>query len=159
MLSICTLQKLNGTCDARSEWTNGRVSLSAAFGEFSVDNTLLIYNDSMNLNLTFKDLCHFMNVSLLAVFFFFIFSLNHWPWEEISVTAFAKRPEKKKHFYLCFSYTFNVKVSVNNILFQVFGRCWSAFLYVDNIRQNHHVGNVDTTVLFFAKWLYVLSDS
>ena len=47
---------------------------------------------------------------------------------------------------------------MNNILFQVFGRCRSAFLYVDNIRQNHHVGNVDTTVWFFAKLLYVLSD-
>ena len=37
---------------------------------------------------------------------------------------------KKKRFYLCFSYIFNVKVSVNNILFQVFGRCWSTFLFV-----------------------------
>ena len=30
----------------------------------------------MKLNWAFKDLCHFMNVSLLAVFFFFISSLN-----------------------------------------------------------------------------------
>ena len=70
--------------------------------------------------------------------------------KKISVTSFSKRPEKKKHFCLCFSYISNVKVSVNNILFQVFGRCWSAFLYVNNIRQNYHVGNVDTIILFFA---------
>ena len=48
---------------------------------------------------------------------------------------------------------------MNNILFQVFGRYLSAFLYVDNIRQNYHVGNVNTTVWFFAKWLNVPSDS
>ena len=48
---------------------------------------------------------------------------------------------------------------MNNILFQVSGRFWSAFLYIDNIRQNHHVSNVDTTVWFFAIWLYVHSDS
>ena len=70
-------RKLNGSCDARSECTNDRVSLFAAFGEFSLFNNLLIYNDSAKLNLSFKDLCHFMNVSLLAVFFFFIASLNH----------------------------------------------------------------------------------
>ena len=69
-------RKLNGTCDARNERTNGRVSLSAAFVEFSLFNTLLIYNDSVKLNLSFKDLCHLMIVSLLAVFFFFISSLN-----------------------------------------------------------------------------------
>ena len=77
--------------------------------------------------------------------------------KNIPVTSFAKRPEKSSCIFAC--YIFNVKVSVNNILFQVFGRCWSAFLYVDNIRQNRHVGNVNTTVWFFAKWLYVLSDS
>ena len=84
VLSICTVRyrKLNGACDARSEWTDCRVSLSAAFGEFSLFNTLLIYNDSVKLNLSFKDLCHFVNVSLLAIFFFFISSLNHWPWQE-----------------------------------------------------------------------------
>ena len=53
---------------------NGGVSSSAAFGEFSLFNTLLIYNDSVKLNLSFMDFCHFMNVSLLAVFFFFIFT-------------------------------------------------------------------------------------
>ena len=61
-------RKLNGTCDARSESTNGGVSSSAAFSGFSLFNTLLIYNDSVKLNLSFMDLCHFMNVSLLAFF-------------------------------------------------------------------------------------------
>ena len=94
-------RKFNGTCAAQSEWTNGRVSLSGAFGEFSLFNTLLIYNDSVKLNLSFKDLCHFMNVSLLAVLFFFISSLNHWPWQlrKISVTSFAKGSEKSTFIF------------------------------------------------------------
>ena len=139
-------RKLNGICDAPSEWKNGCVSLSAAFYEFSLFNTSLIYHDSVKLNLSFKDLCHFMNISLFLLYF---------QSQLLTVTRKYRSPRflnglKKKHFCLCFSYISNVKVSVNNILFQVFGRCWSAFLYVDNIRQNYHVGNVDTIILFFA---------
>ena len=70
--------------------------------------------------------------------------------KKISVTSCAKQPEKKT-LLSCIGYIFNVKVSANNLCFQVFGQFWSAFLYVDNIRQNHQVGNVDTTVWFFAK--------
>ena len=44
---------------------------------FLLFNTLKNYNDSVKVNLSFKDLCHFMNVSLLAVLLFFISSLNH----------------------------------------------------------------------------------
>ena len=48
----------------------------------------------MKLNLSFKDLCHFMNVSLLASFSsLFPVSITDRD-KKISVTSFAKRPEK-----------------------------------------------------------------
>ena len=38
---------------------------------------------------------------------------------------------------LPFGLLVNVKVSANNICFQVFGRFWPAFLYIFKIHQNH----------------------
>ena len=161
MTTVCyqsvRYRKLNGTCDARSEWTNGRVSLSAAFGEFSLFNNLLIYKDSVKFNLSFKDLCHFMNVSLLAVFFLLYFQS-----QSLTVARKYRSPRLlnglKKTLLSLLVIFLMLRYLWITFCF-VFLRCWSAFLYVDKFRQNHHVGNVDTTVWLFAKWLYVLSDS
>ena len=53
----------------------------------------------MKLNLSFKDLCHFMNVSLLASFSsLFPVSITDRD-KKISVTSFAKRPEKNTFIF------------------------------------------------------------